>query len=436
LIGRVIVSSLFLMMSLGVLAPGRAAGAAGVCERIHASLFAGKRPVKADADAVSAELAGDQSNYFKRFVAGEVLASLGLYGLANEQFAAADKLQKDYVLSNFKSTVDSNHYVPALLFTYLLDKYPQDPAVLYFVARHNMEAPVFSRTKKEQVLSNARKQLKVASSLPKPWPGTLSTLAMLEYNEGAELTGQAKEERLDAAIKYCERELQLYPENALAQKIKILALCRKGVQPWEMLQLLQQALKVSPRDAGLNLLLGKACIYKGNYKSAMTPALTGLFESQDAMALSEAREEVYLLIRKVNRVELLSAVDEISQALSEPGSRGRDFMSTLMRMRLADLFSMAGDRREACKQLSLAYQMHPHFKAAVAFKLGYELAMMHEYYMAYPYVDLACRLTRNKNSSDYVKYSSFRSRIARIGVNSSRDIALKLKTMFAYRKVG
>jgi hypothetical protein len=148
------------------------------------------------------------------------------------------------------------------------------------------------------------------------------------------------------------------------------------------------------------------------------PALIGLREEQDRLALSEARDEVYQLILKVKRADLLLAIEKVC-------GRSKDKRATSMRLRLADLFALSGDRKEACRQLITAMSMSPNLRAAVAFKLGYQLAMMHEYFGAYPYIDLACKLTQNPNDAE--KYRAFRRRIARIGLNSPRDIALWLK---------
>jgi len=369
-------------------------------------------------DSVNAELAGSPADPFKRLVAGQVLADLGLYQMAAEQYAQADKLQPDYVLREFKRTFEANHFSPPLLFLYLQDKYPDDPALLLYAARRNLQALTYSQKEKEQAMSNALKELARARALPNPWPGTYSLLAMIEYNSG----------HLEKAISYTDMELKKNPDEPLARKVKILAFCKQGKRPVELIDAIASALKIAPRDDELNLLLARALVAKHDYNNAIKPALLGLFDQHDPATLNESRSLVFELIKKADREQFNRIVNEISYGLSDPGSNGRGFRSTVMRMRLADLYVLADERKLALKELEAALRMHPHFRAAVAFRIGKELAAMHRYFEAFPYFDMACHL--NQNGIDQQMYLAMRTRIARVGLNSQRDLALRIKTMF------
>lgn len=384
---------------------------------IHAHIASGRRVSKAFVDDVNSviSLQPGARDPFARLVAGEVLAGIGLYALADEQFAAADALSKDYVLSEFKRTFENNNYNPPLLCLYLQEKYPDDPAVLLYKARRNLQALTFSPEDKRKALATARDELARAIRLKAPWPGTFALLAMVEYNDG----------NRDLALKYTDLELKQNPDEPLARKVRVLSFWHSGKRPADLIDEISLALKISPNDDEMNLLLGRAYLDKEDYKCAMRPALLGLLLQHDPVTHKEARSQVFELIRKANRDELLKAVGEISYSFSEPGTRGRGFRATLMRMRLADLFVLAGDRVEACWQLEAALRMHPHFRAAVAFRIGKELAGLHRYKEAVPYLEMACRL--NQNTRDKDNYEAMCARITRVALNADRDLALKIK---------
>lgn len=393
--------------------------AADGSNEIHERLAAGGRTAKNELDFVTAELAKDQNNEFKRLVAGEVLASQGFYGLAAEQFAAADKLKPDYVLGQFKALFAENRFLPALYFTYLQEKYPEDPALLFYAARRNLSALSYSREANEQAMATARKELNMAIKLKNPYPGTFATLAMMDYNQG----------KIDSAMELIEKELKLNPDQPMALRVRALALTRQGKRPSDILPEIKAALRVAPMDPEMNLLMGRACLFTKNYKEALRPALLGLFWQHDPLTLGESKAQVYELLSTVPRQELLDEINRISLELSDPETHGRGFRSTLLRMRLAELFAIHDEKEEALKQLETALRMHPHFRAAVAFRIGQVLVSMHRYFEAFPYLEMACHLNQSQTDAD--KYNRFRTRIARVGLNSQRDLALKIKMMFS-----
>lgn len=372
-----------------------------------------------DADAARIELeSGGSKDPFKRLVSGEVLSSLGLYLLASEQFSEADKLANNYVLERFKLTFESNPFIAPLLFHYLQDKYPKDPAVLFFAARKHLQAQNSVIKQREQAIATARSELSMAIAQKNPWPGTHAYLAMMEYNDG----------KLDRALELCQQELSRNPDNSLAKKVRILTRCRQGKRPDEMIPELEDVLSDSARDAELNLLLGRAYIYKHEYNKATLPSILGLFNQHDRATLNEARAQVFDLIKKADRKQLLAAINRVSFDYSDPGTQGRGFRSTVMRMRLADLFALCSDKDEACSQLKTAMSMHRHFLAPAAYRLGCELMRMHKYVEALAYLNLACN--QGSNPVDSQKYRVTRDRLLSILSNYRRNISMQMKTRF------
>lgn len=387
---------------------------------VHGRLQQGGLLTSSDLDAVNEDLAKDKLNPLKLVAAGEALAHLGFFTLAADQYAAADKIKPDYVLNEFKKVFENNHFIPELYFQYLQAKYPRDPAVLLYAIRRNLQSPKYTKEQKSLAIATAKKELDMALSNPHPWPETYATLSMIEYNEG----------KLDLAIHHSEIELKDNPESIMAQKVRILSLRKKGYSYASLEKMLKTALKASAQDDDLNLFLGRAYILKGDYQAAVKPSLYGFFYQYDTNTLNEARDQVFDLIKNVNHKKIMEVLSDL--VMSEPGTDGKGFRATVMVMRIAELFSIAGYRDEACQLLTVAIKMNPRFKAAVAYKLGRELVLMHRYFDAYPYLQVASMLARNPE--DKAKFEAMAMRVARVGLNSDRDIAGKIKGLIRSAK--
>lgn len=387
-------------------------------DELRSRLARGLKASDSDISLLTNEVSKNPGDPMTRLTAGEALASKGYYGLANDQFSAADKSKTDFVLSEFKKVFETDQFSSALMFLYLQDKYPRDPAVLFYAARKNLAAITFSQESKEKALSNARKELSEAVNTANPWPGTYATLAMIEYNNN----------NIPRALSLVNQELKRNPREPLALRLNALALVRTGKKPEEVVDGISRALTVAPMDDQMNLLLGRVYIGNKDYNRAILPALLGLYWQHDPQTLSEAKQQVYELMDHADRHLLLAAINNLSFKLSEPGTNGGGFRSTLFRIRVADLFSIRGDRKAACAQLAAAYAMHPHFHSAIAFKLGQELASMHLYAESLQFLNEAVEY--NTQQQDDKKYRVFRDRIADVNANASRNLALKLKKAF------
>lgn len=406
------------------------AGADDVFNALQARISRGVRVRKADLDAVTAELESDKSNPSKRMVTGEAFAGLGFFNLAESQYAEADKLEKDYILKKFKSVVDKDQFVAALLFIYVEDKYPKDPALLYYAAQRNLNLVTYDKEQRKTAMNTARKELTMASALPEPWEGTLASLAVLNYNQ-ASLMGAGPEQNklLDEAIVSANRELARYPHQVLAQKVKIMALCRKGVKLGSLVGDLTEVLKSDPKDAAMNVLLARAFIYKEDYRSALKPALSSLYYERGPEVLSEAKDKVYTLMRKVNRAEFLNAVNEIA---GKPFTAESAYRSQMFRMRIGDLFTVSGNRLEACTQYREGLSLSPSLRAVIAYKIGYLHTLQHDYEDALIALNVACRWART--GGEKAKYEEFTRRVARVYLHQPRDIALNLKILLRHYK--
>ncbi|MBX9690448.1 MAG: hypothetical protein K2X27_27280 [Candidatus Obscuribacterales bacterium] len=398
-------------------------------QQIEVRLASGGKAVKSDIEDLQKALNADQSSAYNRMLLGEVFASLGLYALADEQFSAAEKIQKNLVLNQFKRVFEFNYHLPLLLCAYVEAKYPDDPAVILFQARRDIAVPQSRREERAESISRARANLAKAAQMQEPWPGTLSLLAMLDYNE-ARMEGRLS--KLNSAIELADQELKLHPKEAMALKVKILTLNLKGERPSGLIPLLQQALQVSPRDDAMNILLAKALIEKKNYKDALYPALLGLFAQKDAASLSDARSVNFELIKKLPREDFTETINAVLSQYADRGVRSRGFRATLMRIRLADLFALAGDDQEACRQLEYAVRMHPFFRSSVAYDLACRYLKQHQYNLADVYLEMACHL--GKNDADSNKYRLLKERVERVITNKKRDIALRVKLALVAKK--
>lgn len=420
-------TSLFLIIYLYLLICDPAAEAKQSSE-LHQYLLSGRVAEKKHINVVEAEVQANQNDPFMRMVAGEVLSSLGYYGLGADQYSAADKMKPDFVLNEFKKIFENNAFVPALMFLYLQDKYPKDPAVLLYAARRNLFAPVFDRKEQEKAVATARKELEMAIALPQPWPGTFAQLATMEFNEG----------KLDLAIKYADSELALHPGESLAEKIKIMALDRVGRQNpgfrnEQLIEMLEKTLRNRSDDGELNLMLGRAYIAADNPRKALMPALTGLLQARDGNTLNDGRAQVYELMKKIDETDFLQALNQVCLRYADPASgiNGRGFKPALLRIRVGELFSTCNKHEEACVQFKEAQYMSRRVAAAASFHLGKEQAHLHRYQEAMESLDLACRL--NTNTDNTIKYEATAQRVREVYANSDRNLALKLKASISNR---
>ncbi|MBX9725601.1 MAG: hypothetical protein K2X81_29660 [Candidatus Obscuribacterales bacterium] len=390
---------------------------ANSCHDIHTKLLAGQPASNLDVDFVNSELQADPDNAYKRMVAGEVLTSLGLFGLAKEQFSTADKLKKDFVLSQFKSNFESTPVVANLHFVYLQDVYPDDPAILYCAARRRISAGYFSKQKMQEEMQIAKDKLVKAAALKDPWPGTEAMLATMDYQSGD----------VASALKHANRELERNPGQATATRVKVMALCQLNKKPEDLIDLIKSGIKKTPYDADLNLYLGRAYLDERKYNEAILPSMMGFCQQYDSASTAEGRRQAFELIKHANRDLLLAGISAVADRAQDPQSASGSFKPTLMRMRMGDLFISNGDDVDGVNQLLTALKMHPHFSAAIAFKLGKEYANKHYNQKAYDFLELACRL--NKNEDDAIRYNALRRRLFKVAKNSDKDIALQLKAM-------
>lgn len=386
---------------------------------LHGKLKAGKRARKADLLLVEKEVSEHPGDPFNSLVAGESYASRGFHALAAEHFERADLLKKDYVLSHFKNGFESEIHIPPLLFSYLIEKSPADPALLYYLARRNLILlPDLKESIKAKALLTAKHALNKAISQTKPWPGTHAMLAMLYYNQGS-----FKKARL-----LVQQELQFNCKQPLALKLKVLLLQKQGLKIRDLSAEIKTALSVSDLDPELNLLMARSFFGQNDLASAEAYALKGMLAAHDRNTLNEARNQISKLAKNRNCDGLVQKTDLLLSDYLSRDSELKRARAALFRIRMAECFLYCKKPKELHSELKKAIELPSAYRAYAAFCLGRQLSYEHDYKNSLVYLDLACRL--NRNPKEQRKYRAYRDRIHDVSRNLKRDLALKLKMLF------
>lgn len=419
-----IVRSLFLIISVTCLSSNMAW--AGVCESIHIKLAEGQRVQQHDADSINSELLKDRTNPFKHFVAGEVMVSAGLYGLAETQFEEADRLQKDYVLTKFRQEFQKNWHIVSYVYKYVQNKYPNDPALLLYLARRHLAQLAQKGDPRQMSAQSIVEKLRLAAATAHPWPGTFALLSMLEYNEA--LTSADKSDReslLKLSIKHASDELKQDPDNPLALKVRLMSILKHGGNSDNLENVFLHVLKVLPKDPEVNVLLGRAYLDRKDYKSAIQPVLIGLLTEHDFFTRQDSLMQACELARKADPAELLASVNKL---LAEPGWSTEK--KILLSTRVADMLFVAGKPEKSLDLLDMALKDCPAVtRPLLDFKIGQELTLMHRYFEARTYLDKAYQSIQDPASAK--KIICLRTRVALVRCNYHRDIALQIKTLIS-----
>jgi tetratricopeptide (TPR) repeat protein len=383
--------------------PGECASTTDMKIRVIEAKLATKPAEQADIETANQAIAANPKDAFTRVAAGEILASLGLLELAHEQFDEAEKLKPKFTLAMFEYYMRQNDRRLKLIYPYVEQKHPDAPAVMY------KEAVIWSENslKKKEAIA----KMKAAADVDKPWPGARGRYGMLEYNRG----------NLDSAIKYCDAELKEHPHDLMAQKVRIMALLRKGKRPTDLRYEIRNALDQSRDDEQLNLLLSRAMIYSGKDRDAVWIALRGLLNASTPSSLGEGRNQVLDLLAKVGPRMIVDVTDTLCANLPQS-----DFRGTLFRMRVGELLAFAGHSKEAQYELGMALQMNPFFKETISYKLGREQLKQKNYYGAGKFFHLA-----TEGDPKEAKYRQALDRTNRQLMNFKRDYALQLKILLS-----
>jgi Flp pilus assembly protein TadD len=369
--------------------------------RIIESKLAKQPADQADIQTANAAVVANPNDAFTRFAAGEVLASLGLLELANEQYDAAEKLKPKFALAMFEYYLRQNDPRLKLSYPYVEVKHPEAPAVVYKTALILLD----SSRKKDA----AAAKMKQAADADKPWPGARGRYGMIEYNKG----------NLDSAIKYCNAELKEHKYDLMAQKVKIMALLKKGKRPIDLKNDIVSALNQAPNDEQLNLLLSRALIYEGKSHDAIWVAMRGLLYATNPTTLAEGRNQIFDLIDKVSARTVTVIADTLCASLP-----AGDFKATLFRMRVGELLTLAGHSAEGEYELTKALEMNQFFKEAVSYKLGKAKLKQKNYYAAAKHFHSA-----SVGNPSETKYKDALTRTQRQMLNFKRDYALQLKVL-------
>lgn len=358
---------------------------------------------QADIAKVTAAISAEPNDAFTRFAAGEILASLGLLELADEQYDACDKLKPKFTLAMFEYYMRNNDRRLKLVFPYVETKYPDAPAVLY------KSASIFLETSLKK--NEAANKMKAAADAAKPWPGARGRYGMIEYNR----------RNLQSALNYCNAELKEHPHDLMAQKVKIMTLLRLGKRPTDLKNEIKNAMDQAPNDEQLNLLLSRAMIYNGQIRDAVWITMKGLLHSTSPSSLGEARNQLLDVIPAVGPKMIMDVADTLCANLPPT-----DFKSTLFRMRVGELLAHTGHSLEAEYEYRKGLEGNQFFKEAISYKIGRENLKRKNYLEATKHFHAAAISDPNET-----KYRDALTRTRRQLVNFKRDYALQLKILMS-----
>jgi len=406
-------------------APASSTGPNDFTFHLDEKIALGGKVTKEDLAKLNSELESNKNNQYTRMVIGEALSSMGLFQSAHLQFAEAEKLEKDYVLRRFRAFINHNPHMAALLFPYIQDVYPRDSGLLYFLANKNMREKSISAEQRKWHMDTARKELTWATQLADPWPGTFSTLAVLDYNDALlNAKGEEQQRLFRDAVNAANRQLRSDPSDTVARKTKMMSLLRLDEPIHNLLPELKSAVEFSPADATLNVLLAKALISQNHYEEAVPYVLLALYLTDGSALTAEAKGLLFTLLNNVKLDEILTAVDQIAKTNTPRAA----YRAQLMRLNLAMLLLHRGNRLDAIAQLTRAARLHSNNAAYIEFELAKQYADMQDYRRAFTLAELAAKDAGHSGFA--AQYQEFAKRIAERELNRPRDLALMLKYHF------
>ena len=352
---------------------------------------------RTDAEKVEGLLKRNPNEPQSQLIAGEVFAQMGLEHQALEEFNAAQKTSPQIVLNEFHRLLrEQPNRAPELVW-YAAQQFPHDSGVLYQEGRL-----CIAREK----IDDARLKLEQAVRQAKPWPDSYACLSKI-----------AMEANLPAkAALLASEELKLYPDNMRARRMQVIAKYRLGTAPESMLPEIRILLKDRPNDQYMNFLLGSALSNQGKFSEALKPSLFAIGQADNKSLLAECSKLISAELDNVPAPTMAAAIDDASPASS------KNIVSTLLRFRLADIYSKRGDHVSAKRQYLTALNMHPYLTPVINFKLAQELEQMHDDKTAVFFYNMA-----KQQRPDEPEYRRAAERAEMRYSNKSNDLARRLK---------
>jgi tetratricopeptide (TPR) repeat protein len=402
---------------------------------LHLKLENGGRVSAEEAESLNSQLSSGGQNPFNHAVAAEVLISLGLYDQAEEEYDKAERLEKNYVKTMFRKELSSHHHTLRLLAPYVQKKYPDDSALLFYIANRDLAGAMLKQNMSTLWLQPLIDEFQAAANAKDPWDGALAILSMLEYNEasrigkaGAETYTKNNPQTLYAqSVKHAREELQKDPKNVLALKYYVLGMIRAG-KVAEARAEIAQLLAIAPLDAEANLLLAKFYIANGDRHSALIPALvTVLAEQKKPVQASGSFKEVSALIRNCDEKQILDAAAILLNLTGWNTMQGN-----LLCLRISDLLAASGKKQLAIMMLEAginrcgegAFQV-------IMFKLGRLFMATEQYDKALSALDTAYKASSDEVFAKLIL--SLKNRAEGQAKNAHRNLALQLKRRYSNR---
>ena len=423
-----------LALLLGAISSAPQAVLAVTAQDLHLKLENGGKVSAEEAESLNSQLSSGAQNPFNHAVAGEVLISLGLYDQAEEEYDRAEHLEKNYVKTMFRKELSSHHHTLRLLAPYVQKKYPDDSALLFYVANRDLAGALLKQNMSTLWLQPLIDEFQAAANAKNPWDGTLAILSMLEYNEASRI-GKAGEETYTKSnpqtlyaqsVKHAREELRKDPKNVLALKYYVLGMIRAG-KVAEARTEIAQLLTIAPLDAETNLLLAKFYIANGDRHSALIPALVTVLAEQKPVKASSSFKELSELIRSCDEKQILDAAAILLNLTGWNTVQGN-----LLCLRISDLLAASGKKQQAIMLLEAginrcgdgAFQV-------IMFKLGQLFMATEQYDKALSAFDTAYKVSSDEALGNIIL--SLKDRAAGQAKNTHRNVALLLKRRYLHR---
>jgi tetratricopeptide (TPR) repeat protein len=373
-----------------------AQSASGVSNAVETHIKRGA-PRMEDLDSIQTYVQKTPTDLHARFVLGELLASGGYQELASEQFDEIGKTSPNHVLNEFHDLLRGHSYEAARWIGYYVSKkWPNDSGVLFAMGRQSLLKG--QRRSALTYLDKARQASPV-------WPEVYLALAevMFSYN------------RKDEAKKYAEQALEINPGEEAAMAIKTASQAELSGRPEQYLGNLEKYAARNWSNDSVSLQLTMAYINRHEWDKAVEPALYALKYSQGPNK-KLAEQHLKLLMTHVPSGKIISDLNTIAPL--DP----RNYLSTVLRMRVAKIVSDLGAHQQAIKLLVEALNMHPYFTPEINYRLGMEYAALDQPKEALVFYKMA-----HDMRPEDLDYEHAYQRTEMRFQNHSNDLARKLK---------
>lgn len=358
-----------------------------------------------DLDGITKYVEAHPADPRARYVAGLMFETRGLENSADEQWEQADRLSPDYVLKTFQFSLKNDSYPPYRVVRHLHRKYPQDPAVLYLLGQLDLARHLYTQA------FDVFRQAALGSN---PWPGTFTAYSQMLY-------GQA---RYQDAARYARLELRGDPHNVAALRTVVISSIKSGDEPSSWAPQLQSLASARPKDGTVQLYY--ACYLAGKHRDAdaLAPALVATVAAESQTEDNAAKALCRTLLQRMPADEVASEFEKLAP------SANVDLRTTLLRLRVADLYTDLNNHTAAISNLLAASRAGGVLAPRIDFRLSQEYCAQHDNKAALYFAVAASRL-RPEDEQFRRQVDMLASKCS----NGNNDLAGRIKTaLFSWGK--